>query len=267
MSGRRVTCFLPLSRPDRVEFVCRQVLGLDVEGIDLDVVFVVDNSDIDVGLVCSLLGVLVSGYGSTGLSGDVGTDMSVRRQRICDVFSLGAGLVSGDAEVVFVLEDDTVIGSDFLVRLLASYDRIDNVGVVSGVQCGRHGFRIVGGWNVDDRMSPSKIESVVPKDLEGGLEYVCAAGFFCCVVGGGLFRDAEFSHGLLGPDFYFGLGLFQSGFTNVIDWSLRCDHLTDTIVLGVGAADSVVRFDLVDGYWVRNQDEDPRDRCVRLRRR
>jgi hypothetical protein len=265
VSGRRVTVFLPLSRVDRVEATCLQVMSLDCSGLDVDVVVVVDNPDIEVHSFSSILGSRLSAYCFSGLGAvDSGTDMVVRRQRICDVFGLGTELV-GASELVFVLEDDTDIGQDFLLRLVDLYDKTPDAGVVSGVECGRWMYRIIGAWDVDDPVDPSKIESVVFRDIDE-IQYVCATGFYCCVVRADLFKAGVFRHDLLGPDFYFGLDLAAQGFKNVVDWSLRCGHVTETICLSPEMSDSVVRFDLVDGYWVRNQEEDPRDRCRRLQR-
>ena len=263
MSGRRVTVFLPLSRKDRVAHTCSQVMGLDVLGFDVDVVVVVDNPEIEVWEFIEILGDRLSSYSFTGAGPvDDQTDMGLRRQRICDVFALGASLL-GDSELTFVLEDDTDIEPDFLVRLVDLFDRTPDAGVVSGVECGRWMYRIVGAWDVDDPGDPRKIESVVFRDIDE-IQYVGATGFFCCLVKTDLFRDAVFRHDLLGPDFYFGLDLAAKGYKNVIDWSLRCGHATETIYLLPEMSDSVVRFDLLDGYWVRNQEEDPRDRHRRL---
>lgn len=263
MSGRSVTVFLPLSRADRVKITCSQIMELDTYGLDLDVVVVVDNPAIHVHEFSSILGSRLASYAYTEL-GDVdeGTDMSVRRERVCNVFNLGADLV-GDCEFVFILEDDTDIQGDFLQKMVGLYDRTPDAGLVSGVECGRWMYRIIGAWDVDDPVSPTKIESVVFRDIDE-IQYVGATGFFCCLVRADLFKGAKFEHGLLGPDFYFGLGLAAQGFKNVIDWSLRCGHATGTIYLTPEMSDSVVRFDLIDGYWVRNQEEDPRARHRRL---
>lgn len=263
MSGRRVTVFLPLSRRDRVKHTCLQVMGLDVDGLDVDVVVVVDNPDIGVHEFSSILGSRLSSYcyASNGVVDD-GTDMAVRRERVCNVFSLGADLV-GDCELVFVLEDDTDIQPDFLVRLVELYDKTPNAGVVSGVECGRWLYRIIGAWDVDDVADPRKIESVAFRDFVTH-QYVCATGFYCCVIRAELFKSGVFRHDLLGPDFYFGLDVAARGFTNVIDWSVRCGHATETIYLTPDMSDAVVRFDLIGGYWVRNQEEDPRVRHRRL---
>jgi hypothetical protein len=72
-------------------------------------------------------------------------------------------------------------------------------------------------------------------------QYVCATGFYCCVIRAELFKSGVFRHDLLGPDFYFGLDVAARGFTNVIDWSVRCGHATETIYLTPDMSDAVVR--------------------------
>ncbi len=168
-----------------------------------------------------------------------------RRKRIGDIHKEIKQYL-GDCDYVFLVEDDTRFAKDTLKSLILTYSVNKNVGFVSGVQLGRWGFAHIGAWSVDDVEDPATIHSI---EKSWGLVEVDAAGLYCCLVSRSNYLSGTFEpfEKILGPDFTFGLSLRRKGLLNLVDFDIKCDHLTkkepvtfdNTKIIGI-------RFDKTD---------------------
>jgi len=155
--------------------------------------------------------------------GSVGS-IKRRRQRIADIHNELKVLIK-NAEYIFLIEDDTIVPTNALAKLLHHYLTMPSMGIVSGIQIGRWGFDHIGAWLVDDIYSPNAITSV---KLEEGLQQVDATGLYCCLTRAEHYLRFNFEPFMnaLGPDVAFGVYLRQQGYLNYVDYSIKCDHIT-----------------------------------------
>jgi hypothetical protein len=148
-----------------------------------------------------------------------------RRKRITDIKNESKALIPKCMHV-FCIEDDTIVPTNALQKLLDDYAQHPKAGFIEAVELGRWGVPYIGGWRVDDVVTPTRIESVMPGE---GVEEVDAGGFYCYLTTYDNYRlhdYASFDSNALGPDVNFGIYLRQKGFQNYIDWDVNCDHLT-----------------------------------------
>lgn len=156
--------------------------------------------------------------------GQAGTSsVKTRRQRIADVHNEIKGLIK-ECDYIFIIEDDTIVPTDALTKLLNGYSIHPYAGFISGLELGRWGFTHIGAWKVDDIYNIHKIESI---KSGSGIEEIDAAGFYCCLVK----RDNYINHffkpflEILGPDVNFGIEMRRQGLKNYVDHSIHCAHL------------------------------------------
>lgn len=148
-----------------------------------------------------------------------------RRQRIADIHNQIKQYVP-DCEYVFLLEDDTLIPANALSRLLVRFEYLSeksNVGFVSGIEIGRHGFSHIGAWIMPTK---DRIESI---KLGNGIKRVDAAGLYCCLTKREHYMNNIFEpyEKILGPDVDFGISLSLKGYKNYIDYDIKCEHLVN----------------------------------------
>lgn len=147
-----------------------------------------------------------------------------RRQRIADIHNEIKDLIA-PTDYVFLIEDDTLLPTNALQKLLDAYTQRPNAGIISGVQIGRWGFDHIGAWTFDDVYSPNKAVSIPAGE---GLVNVDATGLYCCLTKYKYYKEFRFEpfEEALGPDVAFGIHLRRQGYTNFADHSVKCDHLT-----------------------------------------
>jgi len=147
-----------------------------------------------------------------------------RRRRIAEIHNEVKVFIQ-NADYIFLTEDDTLLPTTALKKMMNHYLSQPHMGLVSGVQIGRWGYDHIGAWLFDDVYSPTKAISV---PLEKEFLKVDATGLYCCLTQAKLYMQFEFEpfEDALGPDVAFGLWLRQQGYQNFIDYSIKCDHLT-----------------------------------------
>ena len=148
-----------------------------------------------------------------------------RRTRIVEMKQKSIRLIN-DTEYVFSLEDDTAIPLDTFSRLLDTMKDNDNVGVVSGVQQGRHVAKVVGVWRIDPVQDPRVIKTSEFKSPQ--IEQVEGVGWYCYLTPTELYKNASyrFEAECLGPDVCYSWDLTKAGYKVLVDWSLICPHVT-----------------------------------------
>lgn len=245
----KLTIFLPITRKDRLPKIGQQMRDLDTSGFDVSILAISDNKDVTVD---DIKRVLPDKYHSkiltTGLPGASEFNIQARRGRITDVFTMARKHISPYG-FVFVVEDDTDINSNALQCLsetYAAYSYQDLVGLVSGVQCGRHGFKMLGLW----RAESDNVMVTLPYQEKEMTQQIDASGFYCMLTKAELFKSAKFRYGAFGPDVCYGVDLSKKGYQNFVDWRVRTGHDTGNKVLWPDANCITIKYVNVDGEWM-----------------
>ena len=122
-----------------------------------------------------------------------------RRDRIRDMLT---GLQStirkngfDSFDMLFMVEDDTMIEADALKRLVLDYHELRNAGVkvgfIEGAQVGRHGIRMIGAWRMDDLENPT-VMSTIPYNRTELFEKIDGGGLYCFLTPMNLFLEHTF---------------------------------------------------------------------------
>lgn len=166
-------------------------------------------------------------------------DMFTRRNRIASVHNEIQAYL-GNASHLFLIEDDTQFPAHTLKSLIKNYDAF--TGIVSGIQAGRHGYKHLGLWNVDDVYNPTRIFSITRSQ---GIKNIDATGLYCMLVKADYYKQHVFKpfDTILGPDFDFGLSLRQLGLNNKADFSVNCLHLTPKDK--IDAQDDIIQIEFI----------------------
>ncbi len=242
-----VTVVLPLSRHWRVEAMEDQLLDLDTDGIDVNLLVIVDSQDFTISWP-QLKPQIV--YMDENHPGEI--NAYARRQRIADIMNLARQHVP-DSDYVFIVEDDTEIKSHYLKTLVETYQHLEKTygapGILSGVQAGRWASSMLGIWDTDNKDNPTIWET---RPLGEGLEPCTATGIYCSLTQTKLFKDTPFRTTYQGPDVNFGLDLRLKDRTNWVKWDLICGHVTQTKTIYPTPETGTIKFikdDLAPGGW------------------
>lgn len=160
-----------------------------------------------------------------------------RRYRIAAIHNKAKNLIP-PCQYVFLIEDDTTYPPDTLMKMVDSFQRFEDAGLIEGVQMGRHKTPYIGAWVADDIEIPEKVQSILP-GLEG-IEPIDAGGFYCALTEAELYKNHHFEpfdkEGKVGlsSDFNYGLYLRRLGYQNYIDWSILCDHIGEKGSVNLG---------------------------------
>jgi hypothetical protein len=223
----QTTIVIPVSRPDYLRRIFAQLELMDCEREFTNLLVMVDGDlqlfEIARNLtVASKFAQKLCIYRKKGIP-NVGS-ITRRRQRIADIHMEMKQYIKG-ADYIFMTEDDTLIPTNTLTKLLSHYQEHPHAGLISGVQIGRWGFDHIGAWVTNDVYEPTKFTTV---KMESGVVKVDATGIYCCMTRFDNYMKFEFEpfENALGPDVAYGIYLRRQGYENFIDCSIQCDHLT-----------------------------------------
>lgn len=161
-------------------------------------------------------------------------DIGSRRRRIADLHNIIKPLIGG-CDWVFSIEDDGVLDKRALEYMVNLSKKVENPGLISGVELGRWGIKYVGLWKVDDVFEPACLESL-PNLYGGDLhEEIDGSGLFCALIKPVVYTQHHFtSSNGLGPDVNLGLFSRQLGYKNYAAWAAGVEHLYKLGDLTVG---------------------------------
>ncbi len=171
-----------------------------------------------------------------------------RRRHIVNIHNQIRELIE-DCDWIFSIEDDGVLPGDALEKLIENTTKYESIGMITGVELGRHGSRYVGAWRVDDVFTPTKIESL---QFGEGVNEIDGCGLYCALIRPDLYKSHEFyTKNGLGPDVNLGLYLKQQGYKNYIDWSIHVGHLANVdgeeVEIKADSESRVVKMFLLSG--------------------
>lgn len=154
-----------------------------------------------------------------------------RRKRISKILNEVKNYIY-PADYIFIVEDDTLVPTNALHRLLRDYSMNPYAGYISGVELGRHGVLHIGAWTIDDLYEPTEISSI---NLSTGLQQVDATGTYCTLTRYHHFMHNDFKPlgSVLGHDVEWGLEMRRTGQQNFIDMDIHCRHLSGDETISV----------------------------------
>lgn len=175
-----------------------------------------------------------------------------RRLRISDIHNMAKENIQ-PCDYVFGIEDDTIIPTDALKKLMRAYGQYPFAGFIEGIEMGRWGIPYIGAWTVDDIYSPTKIQST---PLKKGIQEIDSGGFYCFITKYDLYKNHMFKpygengSNDLGPDVDYGLALRQIGLLNYADYSIQCAHMKKDEMLTFKNTDPrIVTFTKKENRW------------------
>lgn len=229
---------IPLSREWAVEMQVKQMVALNrFTDIDMHILFFCDNEDVREHIIEDRIQYheMTIPYTIHNTKRRAPQEVRIyhRRDRIKEMLTLMQtfiGTMPQKFDMLFMVEDDTEIQSDTLERLLVDYKELCeqkvNVGLIEGVQVGRHGIRMIGAWRMDDLHNPTEM-STVPYNATGFFEKIDGGGLYCFITPMQLFLDHKFywHDECFSVDVTYGIELRKKGYTNLIDWTVITGHV------------------------------------------
>lgn len=256
-----IEIFMPITRHYRIEPVIKMLRELNTAGTRCTALFCIDTTDITVAQVEDRIQYFEMPFQTRVIHtnkppvGEI--RMSARRDRIRDMLNFAKKQIRKDADMVFMVEDDSQIDPNALQSLLQNFAHFETagikVGLISGLQVGRHGYRMLGAWRANDLHDPTVMETI-PFTRKYLLEKVDAAGLFCFITPAHLFTAHEFywHDECFAPDVTYGLELRKQGYENFVDWSVTAGHVQRDHSMLVPNDDCVVvRYEKQpEGHWL-----------------
>lgn len=232
-----ITLFMPVTRKWRIYQIAKMLAALDTEGLAVQTLLLVDSPAVKDSMIIDAFercevprGYEIRHTGNKELPDEAKID--VRRNRIMEMLKTGQSLI-GDTDFVFMVEDDTQIEPRTLRNLVENYRNLSKysktpVGIISGVQVGRWGYRMIGAWKVDDIENPQYV-TTVPFNKTDILEKIDGSGLYCFLVPAALFKAHKwYWHDVcFSVDMTFGLELRRQGYQNYADWTIVAGHVMD----------------------------------------
>lgn len=171
-----------------------------------------------------------------------------RRRRIADIHNELIKIIPDYYKYIFLIEDDTIVPPNALVKLQEGYKRYPDAGFISGIELGRWGYPINGAWIYQNNILESWIG-----EFDDKLIQVTSAGLYCCLIKRTNYIDNYFMpfNEILGPDVSLGLHLSCKGLKNYINPSIQCEHLqNDRSSLQYNTIKPIqLKFCKIDNEW------------------
>lgn len=252
----KITVFVPISRTWRINKVIDQITTLDIGDNQVDAVIILDNTFISTSAVKNAFlsrnsNIKLTTVYNTNNEGIAEMNLTKRRQRITEVFTRAQGLIPRETDLVFTFEDDTDFEPNTLIKLIAFYFHKGwdyKVGLISGVQAGRWGFRMLGLWKANDYNDPTLMETLDNSPIDDQID---AAGFYCFITSRDNFVNTPHKFDFFGPDVHFGLSLRSKGYSNFVDWTISTGHVTRTHTLYPDDECISIKYEKVNNEWER----------------
>lgn len=234
---KSILMVVPLSRKWTVELQAKQIAAMHrFTDIDIELLVWIDNEEINNDFVVDKFEKYELPFAytvrNTGRRAPHEVRLFHRRDRIRDSLTQLQQHIRERGrkyDMLFMVEDDTIIQQDALHRLLMDWKELNEqnvkVGLIEGVQVGRHGIRMIGAWRMDDLDNPTQM-STIPLNKRSLFEKIDGGGLYCFITPMELFLAHTFywSGECFSVDVTYGIELRKKGYTNIIDWSVITGH-------------------------------------------
>lgn len=236
-SDVKVLLVLPLTRRWAIDMQAKQLAALNRNSIDLHLLVNIDTDDFNASQVIDAFNkyemTIPYTIHHTKKFAPQEVRIYARRDRIRDMLTELQATIRkkqlDGSEFMFMVEDDTMIESAALQRLLADWRELTDAGVkvgfIEGAQVGRHGIRMIGAWRMDDLENPT-VMSTIPFNRGALFEKIDGGGLYCFITPMQLFLEHTFHwhDECFSVDVTYGIELRKKGYTNIIDWSVVAGH-------------------------------------------
>jgi len=135
-----------------------------------------------------------------------------------------------DSEIVFMVEDDTIIPPDAFKKLYNRIKADKKIGCIQGVEAVRSSINdcCCGAWLLKV-IKGQVIRKLGLKAKRQGIDQIDGGGYYCWVfrqeaIKNIIFR-AKLENGWCGPDVWTWWDIKQQGWKTLIDWSVWCGHM------------------------------------------
>lgn len=229
-----ITCLL--SRKWRIQAVADIMNEIDVGNLTTTFYVLIDNPLIYPEHIKNKIkrdNVIIRKTKNGGMS-----EMNVnqRRKRIASNMNEIKDFVkTRDDSYLFMFEDDTDFKDRTLLDLYVLHKRLSKkvkVGIMSGLQAGRWGMKMIGAWNIDNVKNPTVYETI-GYNKYGHIEEVDATGLYCFITKVKTLRKINFRANHFGPDVHFGEDLRVMGYKNYVYWRAKTIHVTKSRAITV----------------------------------
>lgn len=256
-----IEIFMPITRAWRVDAIAQMLAKLDTTGYHCTLLVCIDSTEITEHYVRNAFEKWEVPFNyriiHTGAQPAGEVRMATRRDHIRDMLNFSKGHIREDSDMVFMVEDDTDITASALRDLMSNFAHLETagikVGLIEGVQVGRHGYRMIGAWRCNDLENPTVMETI-PFTRKYLLEKIDGGGLYCFVTPTHLFKSHEFywHDECFAPDVTYGIELRKQGYENFIDWSVTAGHVQrDLSTLVANENCVVVRYEKQpEGHWL-----------------
>lgn len=157
-----------------------------------------------------------------GRNGELTYRAKDSRIRICKIHEELKKYIDGNK--LIMIEDDTVVPPDGIIKLIRNFNMLENVAFVQGIEVGRRAYRNYGSW----QEAGATVYTDPPRT---GLYEINGGGFYCFITNAKLYKEHNFLsyqktiYEPFGPDFYFVNKLTKKGYKAFTNWSIKCRHL------------------------------------------
>ena len=165
-------------------------------------------------------------------------NIPARRSRIAEIFNF-ARKYPTNTEYILTIEDDTIMPPDGLQKLL----KLDNDGLRSGVQMGRHAIKMLGLWHI----KPGQYQTL---PYSTRIEKIDACGLYFCLIPKPIWDNTPFIYDAdspVGPDVLYGESLHE--YTHLADMSVQCGHNIIRGILWPNESCQQITFTKQPEYW------------------
>jgi len=139
-----------------------------------------------------------------------------------------------ESDIVLMVEDDTIIPPNALIKLYNKIKSDKKIGCIQGVEALRNagGHGPCGAWRLDIE------KGIVKRKLglgakKSGIEQIDGGGYYCWAFRQKAIQQIKFradiDNGWCGPDIWTWYDIGQNGWKALIDWSIWCIHLEEDL--------------------------------------
>lgn len=225
----------------------KSMQGLDTTGLNVHIVFYDNSCDEDFGM---LLQAFLKNNKNKYKSCTYIVDKNNPVASVGEVKDMIIGRIMNtfkkhikSSEYVFVVEDDTVVPSDALKKLMTDIHMMPKAGCIQGVEVGRHNTSYIGVTRMAEVYTypplPNKpnpdtqymgcLTVQSPEFKAAGVEEIGGGGFYCSLFKSAAYKKVDFEERLKecsSVDVVVGPKLRRIGYKWYVDWSVRCTHHT-----------------------------------------
>lgn len=165
-------------------------------------------------------------------------NIAARRSRIAEIFNY-AKQQPINTQYVLTIEDDTIAPPDGLKKLL----KLNNNGLRSGVQAGRHAIKMLGLWHI----KPGQYSTL---KYTPTIEKIDACGLYFCLIPADIWKSTPFVYDAespVGPDVLYGETLHY--YDHLADLTIKCGHMQQHQTIWPDESCQQITFIKQPEYW------------------